>query len=150
MCRPITLGPKPKHSSIGWYNGSVRNEIYPIKCAHRFVLPCFVVLPLKLFHDDVIKWKHFPRYWSFVRGIYRSPVDFSREGQWRGALMFSLMCVWTNAWANSRYTGDLRRHDAYHISAMTDSCDSVLTGTGGTACPWELWILMHIGVILWY
>ena len=23
-------------------------------------------------HDDVIKWKHFPRYWSFVRGIHRS------------------------------------------------------------------------------
>ena len=21
------------------------------------------------FHDDVIKWKHFPRYWPFVRGI---------------------------------------------------------------------------------
>ena len=20
-------------------------------------------------HDDVIKWKHFPRYWSFVRRI---------------------------------------------------------------------------------
>ena len=27
------------------------------------------------FHDDVIKWKHFPRYWAFVRGIYRPPVD---------------------------------------------------------------------------
>ena len=26
-------------------------------------------------HDDVIKWKHFPRYWSFVRGIHRSPVN---------------------------------------------------------------------------
>ena len=25
-------------------------------------------------HGDVIKWKHFPRYWSFVRGIHRSPV----------------------------------------------------------------------------
>ena len=24
--------------------------------------------------DDVIKWKHFPRYWPFVRGIDRSPV----------------------------------------------------------------------------
>ena len=23
-------------------------------------------------HDDVIKWKHFPRYWPFVRGIHRS------------------------------------------------------------------------------
>ena len=22
-------------------------------------------------HDDVIKWKHFPRYWPFVRGINR-------------------------------------------------------------------------------
>ena len=27
-----------------------------------------------LSHDDVIKWKHFPRYWPFVRGIHRSPV----------------------------------------------------------------------------
>ena len=25
-------------------------------------------------HDDVIKWKHFPRYWPFVRGIHGSPV----------------------------------------------------------------------------
>ena len=24
-------------------------------------------------HDDVIQWKHFPRYWPFVRGIHRSP-----------------------------------------------------------------------------
>ena len=24
------------------------------------------------FHDDVIKWKHFPRNWPFVRGIHRS------------------------------------------------------------------------------
>ena len=27
-----------------------------------------------MWHDDVIKWKHFPRYWPFVRGIHRSPV----------------------------------------------------------------------------
>ena len=26
-------------------------------------------------HDDVIKWKHFPRYWPFVREIHRSPVN---------------------------------------------------------------------------
>ena len=25
-------------------------------------------------HDDVIKWKHFPRYWPFVRGIHQSAV----------------------------------------------------------------------------
>ena len=26
-------------------------------------------------HDDVIKWRQFPRYWPFVRGIHRSPVN---------------------------------------------------------------------------
>ena len=36
-------------------------------------------------HDDVIKWKHFPRYWPFVRGIHRSPVNSPHKGQWRGA-----------------------------------------------------------------
>ena len=44
-------------------------------------------------HDDVIKWKHFPRYWPFVRGIHRSSVNSPHKGQWRGALMFSLICA---------------------------------------------------------
>ena len=43
-------------------------------------------------HDSLtwwqITWKHFPRYWPFVRGIHRSPVH---KGQWYGALMFSLI-----------------------------------------------------------
>ena len=26
-------------------------------------------------HDDVIRWKHFPRNWPFVRGIHRGPVN---------------------------------------------------------------------------
>ena len=45
-------------------------------------------------HDDVIRWKHFPRYWPFVRGIHRSSVNFPHKGQWRVALMLSLICVW--------------------------------------------------------
>ena len=45
-------------------------------------------------HDDVIKWKHFPRIWPFVRGIHQSPVYSPYKGQWRGALMFSLICAW--------------------------------------------------------
>ena len=44
-------------------------------------------------HDDLIKWKHFPRYWPFVRGIHRSPVTSPHKGQWHGALMFSLTCA---------------------------------------------------------
>ena len=30
-------------------------------------------------NDDVTKWKYFPRYWSFLRGIHRSPVDSSHK-----------------------------------------------------------------------
>ena len=68
---------------------------------------------LAWFHDDVIKWKHFPRYWPFVRGIHRSPVNFPHKGQWRGALKFSLICARINGWVNYRETGDLRRHQAH-------------------------------------
>ena len=38
-------------------------------------------------HDDVIKWRYFPSYWSFVRGIHCSLVNSPHKGQWRGALM---------------------------------------------------------------
>ena len=44
-------------------------------------------------HEDVIKWKHFPRYWPFVGGIHRSPVNSPHKGQWRWALMCSLICA---------------------------------------------------------
>ena len=38
-------------------------------------------------HDDAMTWKHFPRYWPFVRGIHWSPVNSPHKGQWRGVLM---------------------------------------------------------------
>ena len=47
-----------------------------------------------LWHDDVINWKHFQLYWPFVRGIHRLPVNSPHKGQWRGALMFSLIFAW--------------------------------------------------------
>ena len=55
-------------------------------------------------HDEVIQWKHFPRYWPFVWGIHRSPVNSPHKGQW--ALMFSLICAWINGWVNNRGAGD--------------------------------------------
>ena len=65
-------------------------------------------------HDDVIKWKNFPRYWPFVRGIHRSPVNSPHKGQWRGALMFPFIGTWISVWANNREAGDLRRHHAHY------------------------------------
>ena len=49
---------------------------------------------------------NFPRYWPFVRGIHRPPVNSPHKGQWRGALMLSLICAWMNGWVNTREAGD--------------------------------------------
>ena len=58
--------------------------------------------------------QHFSRYWPFVRGIHRSTVNPPHKGQWRGALMFSLICVRINDWVNNREAGDLRCHCTHY------------------------------------
>ena len=65
-------------------------------------------------HDDVIKWKHFPRYLPFFRGIHRSPLNSPPKGKWRGVLIFSLICDWINSWVNNREDGDWRCHRAHY------------------------------------
>ena len=64
--------------------------------------------------DDVIKWKHLPRYWPFVRGIHRSPVNSPHKGQWSGALMSSFTCAWIKGWVNNLEARDLRCHCAHY------------------------------------
>ena len=92
-------------------------------------------------HDDVIKLKHFPRYWPFVRGIHRSPVNSPHKGQWRGALMFSLICTRINRWVNNGEAGDLRRHRA-HYDVTVMNCifkeNNVLNSLK------QLWCLTHV------
>ena len=56
-------------------------------------------------HDDVIKWKHFPYYWTFVRD----------KGQWHGALfLIFFIWAWTNGLVNNGDADDLRRHRAHY------------------------------------
>ena len=77
--------------------------------------------------DDVIKWNHFPRYWPFVRGIQRSPVDSTYKGQWRRALMFSLilrlnkrLCKQSGRWWFDMPPRSLWRHcNVITITALT-------------------------------
>ena len=73
-------------------------------------------------NDDVIKLKHFPRYWPFEQGIHRPPVASPHEGQWHGALIFSLICARTNGWANTQDAGDLRRHHAHYDVTWNPFC----------------------------
>ena len=87
----------------------VCNFIMFISVSSRLVLQLlWVDLLVNNTHDDVIKLKHFPRYWPFVQGIDRSPLNSLHKGQWRKALMFSLIWAWMNGWVNNHEAGDLR------------------------------------------
>ena len=50
---------------------------------------------------------------SFAEDL--SSVNSPHNGQWRGALMFSLICAWIIGWVNNREAGDLRRHRAHYV-----------------------------------
>ena len=96
--------------SIPWMLMTWRHK----KAGYQLLWTNLILLQYSSIHDDVIKWKHFPRYWPFVQGIHRSPVNSPHKGQWRGALMFSLICAWINGWVNNREAGDLRCHCAHY------------------------------------
>ena len=46
----------------------------------------------------------------YILYILNSP----HKGQWRGGLMFSLICAWIHGWVNNRDIGHLGRHRAHY------------------------------------
>ena len=83
-------------------------------------------------HDDVIKWKHFPRCWPFVReftGHRWIPLTKASDAElW---CFHSLICVWMNNRVNNREAGDLRRHRAHYDVTVMD------IHTGLFQCLWD-------------
>ena len=63
-------------------------------------------------------WRHqmetFRALPALCEGIHWSLVDSPHKGQWRGILMFSLICAWTNGWANNQDVGDLKHHRTHY------------------------------------
>ena len=92
-----------------------------------------IFIPLSLGSRGIMSWwRHqmetFLRYWPFVRGIHRLALSSLHKDQWRGALMFSVIYIWTNkhGWVNNRDAGDLRHHRThYDITVMFSGCLSI-------------------------
>ena len=109
------------HLNYSYFNSSGFQIMYIILQRYVFFGSIsFSWILTKLKHDDVINWKHFPRYWPFVCGIHRSPVNSPHKDQWRGVLMFSLICAWINGWVNNRESDNLRRHCAHYDVIVMD------------------------------
>ena len=73
-------------------------------------------------HDDVIKWKHFPHHWPFVRGIHRSPVNSPHKCQWHSSfdVFFDLRLIkrlskHSRGWWFETLSCPLWRHCNEHI-----------------------------------
>ena len=77
-------------------------------------------------------WRHqmemFSALLALCTGNSPVPVNSPHKGQWRGALMFSFICVWINDWVNNHEAGDLRRHRGhYDVNVMKCMCTTGLT-----------------------
>ena len=100
----------------------------------RFVA-CKKAGQLGLFHEDVIKGKHFPRSWPFVRGIHRTPVNSSNKSQCLWCLLWST--PWINGWVNNREAGDLRRHRVHYDVIVIFSSKITI-------------VLLPVTVVVWF
>ena len=108
----VIMGENDWYPTPADYNGTYRimacsEEMVTMGVLRRFEILCRVV---SWWRNEM---ETFSRYWPFVRGIHRLPVNSPHQGQWRGALMFSFICAWTNGSVNNRDAGDLRRHNAH-------------------------------------
>ena len=76
-------------------------------------------------------WRHemetFSALLALCAGNSPVPVNSPHKGQWRGALVFSLICTRINGWVNNDEAGDLRRHRFhYDVTVMLYSPLNIL------------------------
>ena len=74
-------------------------------------------------------WRHQMETFSALLALCEGnpPVDSTHKGQWRGALMFSLICAWTSGWVNNCEAADSRRYNAhYDVTAMHPTTSAII------------------------
>ena len=68
--------------------------------------------------NDVIKWKHFPRYWPSVRGFHKGNPQVTgwvpSQRPVTRSFVFSLISAWTNGWTNNGDAGETPSRSLWH------------------------------------
>ena len=94
-----------------WYNYSILNFLQTLHNLEFISGPRRRVLRYPWWYHQM---ETFSALQALCAGNSPVPVNSSHTGQWRGALMFPLICAWINVWANNRESGDLTRHRAHY------------------------------------
>ena len=99
-----------------------------------------------MFRTNKTWWRHQMETFSalLVLCAGNSPVNSPPKGQWRGALMFSLICGWINDWPNNREACDLRRHCTHYDINVNVSpvLSEILANDASCWPPVDYWIVM--------
>ena len=141
-CGMAPVGVKGQSCFCSWIMRIRNIDLWILTAAgvhfEKAVLHYGFMRPVGITHDDVIKWKQFPRYWPFMRGIHWSPVNSPHKSQWSGAWKFSLICSWMNGWVNNRKAGDLKRHRThYDVTVITVCHSDEGIGSQSISKPWR-------------
>ena len=99
---------------------------------------------------------------EFTGHLHRSPVNSPHKSQWRGALMFSLICAWIKGWVSNGEAGDLRRHRAHYnvtvmptvmrievLAKLLPNADNLLARFKLSCCKhWKHFLYLQVGSVL--
>ena len=83
-------------------------------------------------HDDVIKWKHFPHYWPFMRGIHRS--------RWIPHTKASDAKLWCFLWSAPERLS--KQWWGWWFEAP--SCLSWRHCNGFCGSSWNVWVIIYV------
>ena len=97
-------------SPIGWAH--TQNDLCPMAHLWWVVMWVQVLICVQEWNSVVSGWRHQMETFSALLAMCAG--NSPHKGQWCGALMFSLICVWINGWVNNREAGDLRRYRAHY------------------------------------
>ena len=108
----------PCNNDLWWHSGVSRGGSRCCECCetrtgiYLWSLSCWIYSIMMTSSREHIFQRHWPYVCVCVGGgpLVNSP----HKCQWRGALMFSLICAWINGSVNNREAGDLRRQCAHY------------------------------------
>ena len=121
----LSTGKSPFRGTMMWLNVQGVHDT-STKLNARYCRWTRWTLGVDQYRVSVETWRHqmetFSALLATCAGNSPVPVNSPHKGQWRGALMFSLIGVWINGWVNNREVGDVRRYRVhYDVIVMNSS-----------------------------